>query len=247
MDQPTVVEIDEHLDNRARKVRVHGELLSRPVHRAAEAAQLAGDGAAAFRLPFPHLGDEILARIVGALVLPRLELALDHHLRGDTGVIGADHPQRILAAQPLVTNHHVLQRVVERVADVQAAGDVGRRVDDRERLRVRPFRPEQAVSLPVRIPARFDRGGIEGLGQRGGCVGGGCLGHGARLCQWGRRGASTAGAGTEVHRARRSVCHQVRRSAPPGIGIALHRTLFVVLLQRIVSPPAAVKVPSVPR
>ena len=92
-------------------------------------------------------------RVVGALVLLRLQLALDHHLRGDAGVVGADHPQRILAAQPLVADHDVLQRVVERVADVQRAGDVGRRVDDGEGLGVRPLGAEQAVRLPVRIPA----------------------------------------------------------------------------------------------
>jgi hypothetical protein len=92
-----------------------------------------------------------------------LQLALDHHLRGDAGVVGADHPQRILAAQPLVADHHVLQRVVERVADVQAAGDVGRRVDDGERLRHPGARAEQAVGFPVGIPLRLDPAGSKVL------------------------------------------------------------------------------------
>src|SRR3546814_13052516 len=68
-------------------MRVHRELLARPVHRAAEAAELAGDLAAAFRLPLPHLVDEIFAAVVGALVLPGLELAPDDHLRCDTGMV----------------------------------------------------------------------------------------------------------------------------------------------------------------
>ncbi len=71
VDQAFVVEVDEHFQHRAGEVRVHRELLARPVHRAAEPAQLAGDGAAALGLPLPHLVDEILARIVGALVLLR--------------------------------------------------------------------------------------------------------------------------------------------------------------------------------
>lgn len=165
VDEAVVVEVDEGLDHRAGEVRVHRELLAAPVHRAAEAAQLVGDGAAAFGLPLPHLLDEGLAGVVGALVLPRLHLALDHHLRGDPRVVGADHPQRILAAQALITDHHVLQGVVERVADVEAAGDVRRRVDDGEGFRVRAGRAEATVRFPVGIPARLDLGGVESGGQ----------------------------------------------------------------------------------
>ena len=50
-----------------------------------------------------------------------VELALDHHLGGDAGMVGADHPQRVLALQPRVADEDVLQRVVERMADVERA------------------------------------------------------------------------------------------------------------------------------
>src|SRR3546814_5292169 len=103
-------------------------------------------------LPLPHLLDEILAAVVGALVLPLLELALDDHLRRDAGMIGADDPQSILAAQALVADEHVLQRVVERMADVERAGDVRRRVDDREGLRVGALRAIEAAALPFTGP-----------------------------------------------------------------------------------------------
>ena len=76
-------------------------------------------------------------------------------------MVGADHPQRILAAQPLVTDHDILQRVVERVADMEAAGHIGRRVDDGEGFGIGAFRPEQAVFLPMGVPFRLDCGGIE--------------------------------------------------------------------------------------
>ena len=108
VDQALFMEIDEHLDHRAGEVRVHRELFARPVHRAAEAAELAGDLAAAFRFPLPDLFDEVLAAVIGALVLPRFHLAFDHHLRRDAGMVHADDPQRILAAQPLITDEHVL-------------------------------------------------------------------------------------------------------------------------------------------
>jgi hypothetical protein len=59
-----------------------------------------------------------------------LELARHHHLRGDAGVIGAGLPQRVIALHAPPADQHVLQRVVERMTQMQAAGDVGRRDDD---------------------------------------------------------------------------------------------------------------------
>jgi len=147
-------------------MRVHRELFAAPVHRATEAAELAGDLAAAFCLPLPHLVDEVLAAVIGALVLLRLELAFDHHLRCDARMVGADDPQSILAAQPLVPDQNVLQRVVERVADVQRAGDVRRRVDDREGFGVGTRRAKQPAAFPLSGPFRLDSGGIEGFFHR---------------------------------------------------------------------------------
>src|SRR3546814_17666075 len=136
---------------------VEWELFAGTVHRVAEAAELAGDPAAAFRFPLPDLVDEIFAAVVGAFVLPRFELALDHHLRRDAGMIHADDPQSILAAQAFVADEHVLSRVVERMADVQRAGDVRRRVDDREGCRVGPRRAQQ----PGAFRSEERRGGKE--------------------------------------------------------------------------------------
>ena len=164
VDQPVVIKVDEGLEHGIAEMLVHGELFAAPVHRTAEAAQLARDRAAAFLFPLPHLGDEILAAVIGALVLLRFQLAFDDHLRGDARMVGAHHPQRVLAAQPLVADHDILQRVVERVADMQAAGDVGRRVDDRIGLGVGAFGAEQALVLPMGVPARLDFGGIESFG-----------------------------------------------------------------------------------
>jgi hypothetical protein len=166
IDQPLIVEVHEDLHHRAGEMRVHGELLAAPVHRAAEATQLAGDRAAALRLPFPDLLDKGLAGVIGALVLTGFHLALDHHLRGDARMVGAHHPQRVLAAQALVTDHDVLQRVVQRMADMQAARDVGRRVDDGEGRGIGARGAEQTALFPMGIPLGLDPGGVEGLVER---------------------------------------------------------------------------------
>ena len=128
-----------------------------------EAAELAGDLAAAFRLPFPHFVDEGVAAEIGAGDALLREVALDHHLGGDAGMIGADHPERILPLQARVADQDILQRIVERVADMERAGDVGRRDDDGEGLRRVARGAELAGGFPMRVPAGFDGGGIESL------------------------------------------------------------------------------------
>src|SRR3546814_7709935 len=128
--QLLTIKIDEHLEDGAGEALVHGEALVRPVHRAAEAAELAGDLAAALLLPLPDPGDELLAAHVRAAFALGLKLPLDDHLRGDTGLVGADHPQSVLALQPRMARENILERVVERVADMERARDVGRGVDE---------------------------------------------------------------------------------------------------------------------
>ncbi len=109
--------------------------------------------------------EEGLAPDLGALQALAFEVALDDHLRGDARMVGADDPQRILAEHPLTTREHVLQRDVERVADMQRARDVGRRHGDRPRRLVRAVRTEQPAAFPMRVPAILDRTGFEGFGE----------------------------------------------------------------------------------
>ena len=116
--------------------------------------------------------EERLAADVGALDALAVEVALDHHLGGDAGMVGADHPQRVLALHPRVADQDVLQRIVERMADVERAGDVGRRHDDGEGLGVVALGAEQPLPLPMGIPAGLDRARFERLGK---------FGHAARL------------------------------------------------------------------
>ena len=72
----------------------------------------------------------VAAHVAAAGLLALHQLALDHHLGGDAGMVGARLPQHVAAAHALEAAQHVLQRVVERVAHVQRAGDVRRRDHD---------------------------------------------------------------------------------------------------------------------
>ncbi len=81
-------------------------------------------------LPLPDPLDELLAAEVVPVCALLGQLALDHVLGGDAGVVGAGHPERVVALHALPADEDVLERVVQRVAHVQDAGDVGRRDDD---------------------------------------------------------------------------------------------------------------------
>ena len=81
-------------------------------------------------------------------------------------MIGAGLPEHVAAAHALEPAQDVLQRVVEGMAHVQGAGDVGRRNDDRVGRRVATLRPagaERARLLPRRIDAAFDLGRLIGF------------------------------------------------------------------------------------
>ena len=61
----------------------------------------------------------------------RLELLINLGLRGDTRVIGTEHPARGLTAHARHTDDGILDRVVGSVTHVELTGDVGGRNGDR--------------------------------------------------------------------------------------------------------------------
>ncbi len=113
--------------------------------------------------------DERLAAHLEPLDAVGEQPLLDHRLGGDAGVVGAGHPQRLVALHPVVADQDVLQRVVERVAEVQRGGDVRRRDDDRVRgVAVGDgFGVEHVGRRPCGLDGGFGVGGGVGLGQLG--------------------------------------------------------------------------------
>jgi hypothetical protein len=162
IDQALRMQLHEGFDDRFRQAFVHREAFARPVAGHAHAPHLATDRAAGFFLPLPHAFDELFAaeRVAGLALA--FEQTRHHHLGRDAGVVGAELPQRALAAHALVTDQRVHDGVLERVAHVQGAGHVRRRQHDRVRLAL-ALRREAAAGFPLRIPARLDVPGIEAL------------------------------------------------------------------------------------
>ena len=151
------------------KSLVHGEPLARPVAGSAETAQLARDRIAQFLLPGPHAREKRLPPHGSAICLVLLrEKPLDDHLRCDAGMIGAGLPQDIATPKPLETADDVLNGVVEGVPHMERSRHIGRRDNNRERLRLGTTSGfEISALLPLGIEAGFNFGWGKGLVEHG--------------------------------------------------------------------------------
>ena len=128
--------------------------------------QLPADQAPRLLLPRPDPLDELVAPECAAREAFLRQLALDHHLRGDAGVVAARLPQSGAPAHAVKPDQGVLDAVVEGMPHVQAAGDVRRRNDDAVRPRIRVVdRREIAALLPQPVELGLDLGRPVGLVQ----------------------------------------------------------------------------------
>jgi hypothetical protein len=164
VDETLFVEADEDFAHRAREAGIEGEALAAPVAACSQADHLALDAIAILRLPFPHAFDEFLAPHGAPVEALFRELALDYHLRGDAGVVGAGQPERIVAAHAMPADSDIDFGVLQHVADMQRTGDVGRRNNERKDARQRLFGgvEDAGVNPPLR-PVRFEPLGLVNL------------------------------------------------------------------------------------
>ena len=130
IDQTVMVPVAEHLAHGLGVVLVHGEALVVKVDGAAHTLDLLDDDAAVLVGPIPAGVDKLIAADLQTADALALELLVDLGLRGNTGVIGAEHPARGLAAHAGHADDGVLDGVVGGVTHVELAGHVGRRNGD---------------------------------------------------------------------------------------------------------------------
>ncbi len=159
VDQPLLVQPDEHLADGAGEILVQREVSAGPVGRAADGLELLENAGAGFADVSPHPLDEGLAAEVEP-GLPLLgEQSLDHVLRGDACVVGAGKPERSLAPHALEPDQDVLDGVVEAVTHVENRGHVGRRHDNDvgSLLPPAPVRRKDPDLLPPPVELGFDR------------------------------------------------------------------------------------------
>ncbi len=158
VDPALLVQVHEEADDRARVLRVHREALSPVVERGADAPELGHDLAAVLVEPLP---DERHERLAPHLLPCRPALAreelFDRRLRRDAGVVVARLEEHVVALHPPRPAHDVAHGELQRVADVQLAGHVGRRVRvDVRRARRVDVGGVQAFGFPGLLPALLD-------------------------------------------------------------------------------------------
>ena len=170
IDQPLGVHIHKNLDHRVWEIARHGESLAVPITRGPKPLQLVDNGAARLRLPLPNLVQKSLAAHLAARRRFGLgQFTLDHHLRRNAGVIGANLPQHIMPAHPVPADQNILQRVVKGMPHMQGSGDIWWWDHDRKRLgsrpRIRPRAPHLLIN-PLRRNPGFGFGSVKGLFHR---------------------------------------------------------------------------------
>ncbi len=153
VDQIFFIEAAEDFENRFAQPLIHCETLAVPVARRTQLFKLIDNGAAVFLFPVPDFFQEGFAFEIVATLALFGQLALHHVLGGDSGVVGARHPQCILALHAPPTNQHILNGIVERMTHVQDSGHIRRRNhNSRGFLGIRRLRGERLLLQPFGIP-----------------------------------------------------------------------------------------------
>ncbi len=163
-DEPLAIETDEGLAHGAGEPRIHGEPLPAPIARGAQQVELVADVAVVLLLPLPHPLEELLPSQLLAARAFGEEMALHHELGGDAGMIGTGEPEGVVALHPAPAGQQVLQGGLQGVADVELAGDVGRRDHDAVRGPVRGRLGAEIVPLrPAPLPGLLVGRRVEAL------------------------------------------------------------------------------------
>ena len=130
IDKSVVVPVAKHLAHGTRIVGVHGEVLIGKVDRTAHALYLLDDVSTVLVRPVPARLEELLASYLAARDAHRGKLFVHLGLRGDTRMVGAEHPAGGNAAHAVHADDGVLDGVVHGMPHMQNARDVRRRNGD---------------------------------------------------------------------------------------------------------------------
>ena len=158
-----VIEADKGFEDGVAEAVVEGEAFAGPVAGDAHAALLATDLAVIFVFPGPDFLEEAFTAEVVAGGFALGEFAFDDVLGGDASVICAGNPEGGAAGHTIVADEHILDSAGGGVAEVERAGNVGRRHGDDEGRSVRVgetaldllFGAEEALRLPPFVELFF--------------------------------------------------------------------------------------------
>ena len=91
----------------------------------------------------------------------RIELALNHDLRGNASMIGSWNPQGVFARHAGMTDQSIHDGLIKRMTHMQSACDIGwRQLNAEVRFIVIKGGTCNAALFPFRTPKCFDWGGF---------------------------------------------------------------------------------------
>ena len=172
VNQPFFVQAHKGFTHGFGEALVQREPLAAPIAGGPQAADLAGDVPAVLLFPGPGAFEKLLAPDFLAAGALRFQGAFHLQLRGDSGMVGARHPQGGNALHAVVADHQVFHADEHGMPEMQFAGHVGRGDRDHKGLLcgVMPRlvgvvdRLEVAVFLPHLVDAFFGFFEIVGFG-----------------------------------------------------------------------------------
>ena len=137
VNQAVFIELNKDLGNGFREALIHSKAFAWPIRRCAQTAELVHNCAAGFLFPFPNALEEFFSAQIMTRASFFIEHTLNHHLRRNARMICARLPKGITSFHTVIADEDVLNCMVERMTNMEAAGDVGRRHHHGKGLRVR--------------------------------------------------------------------------------------------------------------
>ena len=166
VNQALLKQAYEYLCDRLGQGCVHGEIFPLPIYAGTHASHLLGNFAATFVFPFPDLFHEFFAAQIMAGNIFRGQLTFHHNLGGNACMVGARLPQGVVAAHAVIARQPVHDGLVERMAHVQSAGDVGWwQLNAKVGLAFHCSGRGMALALPFRAPVGFNGVRVETFGK----------------------------------------------------------------------------------
>src|SRR5579864_8930457 len=97
---------------------VHGEIFAAPINRSAEPPHLLLNRPTVLFFPTPNTLNEFFPPEFRPLLSLASQLAFDHHLSGNSGVIGSWEPERDITSHAVPARNDVHLRLVQHVPHV---------------------------------------------------------------------------------------------------------------------------------
>ena len=167
VDQALFIKAHESFPDSPAQAFIHGEPLPVPVAGNPQALQLADDFVPVGFLPFPDPFHEFFpAQVVAGQAFLLLQFFFHLDLGGQACMVIARQPAGVVPHHPVPAHQDVLEGIVQGMAHVELAGDVGRRDHHTEGFPALVHRlMEKALFGPVCIPFFLHRSRIIDLGD----------------------------------------------------------------------------------